>query len=429
MTSGNRSARFSLHKGVSAKPAGASTGARVLIKPQCQQLWCWASVAEFLHRFYGTHPPTSQPEIACRASGEDCSTGCDSGAPPVCNDPKGLRSILEQERLFEDTIDLGEIRIPVQDGRPVAFGAFRRPDEGHFAVITDWIPRRRQDQVKAPVRDYLEIMDPAGGMVRYLLFDRVKAKGYPYWGRLKWLFLTRPSSGIDLSCSRKNVLSPGRPRPDSRRWGSLNDLLKDLVKRLRSDLPGEGHEEAAQVLASFLELGAEAPESLRGLDLDDIEVNPPIFLVDIEVALKDRFVGFEIGPLTRGFTLIHRNTGRLLGLLEMKEVDKEWFLEALTFAPGPRGDRYVAEILKALEGPDLKEAAGVILRFPQLYENAVLKLDVERTERSRLFPMDAPFSFLDRFRDTKEAFLSLDSYSSFLAESAASINRGLDGSP
>lgn len=381
----------------------------VLIRPQCQKLWCWASVLEYLHHHYrsvtGTNPLRDQGVIASDVTGKACQAGCTGTPEEGCDRLGDLLSLLDRYGFCAGWCpcsidDWQTLQDEVCDGRPVAFRA-AGGGSAHFAAVSGWI--------EGGGRRYVEVMDPAGGTVRYLTLGRLRT-GLPGWGRLSHLMFTRnPSEGSSGPRPAGSMDCSSDPPPnevaqiDPARWSnpSLVALLRDQAFEVGVAPQTGWRPTLEEHLRAFLSQGAEAPEPLRGVEAGAIEVCGPIRMVNVETRLEMGVPGLEIVD-TWGFALVIR--GRGVGFFDLLQDDNgNWRLESLSFAPdGGRGeDRFVHELRRALAG--LAGERALVLSLPALYETAVVSFSGERfksTNVQEVLPLGEGFSYL---RDAESA--------------------------
>ncbi len=364
------------------------------IKPQCQSNWCWASVAEYLHRVHQTQPSVSQEQVATNQQQDpevDCSAGCAPAAGPVCNHLASLCRVLSKEGLLFEarsiaSIGSAEIQIideELSQGRPVAFGCPSRG--GHFSVITN--------RLRGSGFDYFEIMDPAGGMVRYVDVADLP-KGYSCWGPPNFLYLTRSRKEDPQGQCDGERDSTTIPRFGNTHCTDAKPLAEQLGREIR-----DGWKEATTaLLEGFLQFDHERTWPLRNLRPEQIELLP-FKLQTFDPILQNRFLGLSVCAAW-GVALIERESRRSLGVLELFDAGDEWILETFTLAPGRKGDRFVDTIRRTLQGFGQSEVEDfAVLRSGFGHETVILTFSSarysEKRKESLVIPLDSPFGFLD----------------------------------
>jgi hypothetical protein len=349
--------------------------AAAAIHPQCRRTWCWASVLEYLHAVCGGGRP-GQDEVASDATGHDCTGGCGGGCVPGCDGLLALETLMRDRKLLAEVgtpDDEGWRLVPgeIQGKRPVALRAPSYGTQAHFAAISGWIRPQAGQEV------YVEVMDPAGGMIRYQTLERLRqgligwqAPSHLYFSRKPERAVAGPGTGAAPSPGSAAVAEQGQQGPFPAVPVAL--AAEGRVREVRL-APPPGWESAVQeVLGFFLALGGAAPAPLRGLRAADLTVCGPFPMGRVEDTLQQVIFGLEVRP-TWGFALFAGQLG--LGFLELaKLAGGALRFEALSFAPGVRGqdDRYVEAIRDAFS--NLGEAArgAVLFSVPHLHETAVI---------------------------------------------------------
>ncbi len=359
--------------------AGGELGGSTVIRPQRQRLWCWASVAEFVHGVFGKS--RSQGEIAT-FEGFDCEPGRRGHVASVCNRTECLDVVLAGEGLLAGkptlSFDWSLLTEQIAAGSPVAFRV-RSGNAGHFGAVSGW--------ASCEGDRFVEVMDPAGGFIRYLRESTLRSD-YPGWGRLTHLLPTAPRERREIPCQ---VGQTGAS------WGlpSLKDL-SILPGLSRLSLMGGWEDRLRRSLRTFFAMAGRSPRPLRGVDPEDLRVTGPIAMTDIVSQIEDPDL-HHVQETTCGFFL--ESGGRDLGVIELSWSSKRgWRFESLSSAPGKGGDRFAAairEVLGRATADRLRNA--VVVRVPHLYETALIEVDDDDSfppERdARVYPFRPDFSF------------------------------------
>ena len=358
------------------------TGA--LIRHQCQRLWCWAAVAEYLHAVLANRT-RDQGSIAS-SGGRNCKTRCLGTAPAGCDRPRYLPDVLREENLLGAELEVSweAIKNEIQQGRPPAFRVGIPNSRGHFGAISGWA-------IFDSLR-FVEIMDPAGGLIRYIPYETFIGD-YPGWGAVSNLYSTQNSGG------HVSILSEAAQFGID--WANPT-LFAGLTSATfaRSLSPEDLKARAEKNLNLLLSMGIQGPRALKGINPNRLAISGPIEFVTIREALFGE-LAYIRQEETVGFSV---EAEKPLGILELTPMGS---LNSFTEAPGEQGDRFVLAIRKALTEAEGADASFAILRTPHLYENALVEVDedgrVPPNENARVIPLEREFGFLKQDSEAQPA--------------------------
>ncbi|MCG8460875.1 MAG: hypothetical protein MI919_31715 [Holophagales bacterium] len=364
------------------------------IEAQCQHLWCWASVAAYLIRL--SDQQADQSTVASKVTFQDCSGPCGSpNLPSLCTQSKGLSTVFRRTGLpFEQQAvpSWETIARELTDGGPVPFRVFDG-EAGHFGVISGW--------VECEDRLLVEVMDPAGGFVRFLPFSTLKSR-YPGWGPACNAYRRTADAGTESDPKAVGARAYEASETRAPRglvadfqvgpgWGEppIGEWVRGK-KPSRLCLPPAWKTLVRAHLAELFAFGAHAPLLLRHVQPADLRVFGPIFVE--EVKLESPIYGLQVENNV-GFLLRDQGVegGRDIGYLELRVETatgqpSRLVFDSLSFAPGDGGDRFAAALRRALGALAIagSGAIALLVRVPHLYEAALSALEPERD----LFPPD-----------------------------------------